>query len=38
MGEKMNSYGILTGKPEGKKDLWIILKWILDAIAKYGLD
>jgi hypothetical protein len=37
MGEKLNAYTILVGKPEGKrplgrlrKNLWIILKWILE--------
>jgi hypothetical protein len=36
MGEKRNAYGILVGKPEGKRPLgrprcrWIILKWIID--------
>jgi hypothetical protein len=36
-GEKRNVYGILMGKPEGKRPLgrlrrrgWIILKWILE--------
>jgi hypothetical protein len=35
-GEKRNAYGILVGKPEGKRPLgrprreWTILKWILE--------
>jgi hypothetical protein len=35
MGEKRNEYGILVGKPEGKRPLrvsgWTILKWILEG-------
>jgi hypothetical protein len=37
MGEKMNAYRLLVGKPEGKKPLgdqdvggWMILGWILE--------
>jgi hypothetical protein len=37
MGEKRNAYGLLAGKPEGKRPLgrprrrwWIILGWILE--------
>jgi hypothetical protein len=35
MGDKRNAYGILVGKPEGKRPLgrlgrWMILKWILE--------
>jgi hypothetical protein len=44
MGEKMNVYRILVGKPEGKRPLgtprrrWVkILKQILDRIGWYGL-
>jgi hypothetical protein len=36
MGEKMNAYGILMGKPEIKNQYvsrWIILKWILDRMG-----
>jgi hypothetical protein len=37
VGENRDAYGILVGKPEGKRPLgkqgvcgWAILKWILD--------
>jgi hypothetical protein len=30
IGEKMNAYKILVGKPEGKRPLGRLLKWILE--------
>jgi hypothetical protein len=29
-GEKRNAFKLLMGKPEGKRDGWIIVQWILE--------